>query len=214
MKISVMVIKSKPNLDGSYAIKIRLSHNQVQSYITTPYNIHSLNEWNGGWVCNRPDADYINSKLDELLHRCEEIVYGLDYEKMSMPSLANEVSAKINIKRDISQMSQRELYHEKREKYFDFVIKSYQQGMTVREIAKLVPLSKSTVQRWADEHLKKDCPELPEGTLIPRTAGAVSKQIKAMNARIAELEGQIEVQNKKIEVLTKIIEILKTEKLI
>lgn len=110
--------------------------------------------------------------------------------------------------------SQRELYHEKREKYYDFVIRSYQQGMTVREIAKLVPLSKSTVQRWADEHLKKDCPELPEGALIPRTAGAVSKQIKAMNARIKELESQLDAQNKKVDALTKIIEILKTENLI
>lgn len=110
--------------------------------------------------------------------------------------------------------SQRELYHEKREKYYDFVVRSYQQGMTVREIAKLVPISKSTVQRWVDEHLKRDCPELPEGTIIPRTAGAVSKQIKAMNARIAELESQLEVQNKKVEVLTKMIEILKDENLI
>ncbi len=110
--------------------------------------------------------------------------------------------------------SQRELYHEKREKYYDFVVGSYQQGMTVREIAKHVPISKSTVQRWVDEHLKKDCPDLPEGTIIPRTAGAVSKQIKAMNARIAELESQLEVQNKKVETLTKVIKILKEENLI
>lgn len=110
--------------------------------------------------------------------------------------------------------SQRELYHEKREKYYGFVVESYQHGMTVREIAKLVPISKSTVQRWVDELLKKDCPELPEDTIIPRTAGAVSKQIKAMSARIAELESLLEAQNKKVEVLTKVIEILKDENLI
>ena len=110
--------------------------------------------------------------------------------------------------------SQKELYHEKREKYYELVVKSYQQGMTVREIAKLVPISKSTVQRWVDEHLKKDCSELSEGTIIPRTAGAVSKQIKAMSARIAELESQLELQNKNAEALTKIIEILKDENLI
>lgn len=110
--------------------------------------------------------------------------------------------------------SQRELYHEKREKYYDFVIKSYQQGMTIREIAKFVPLSKSTVQRWADEHLKKDCSELPGEMPVPRTVGAVSKQLKAMNSRITELECLLEAQNKQVEALKRIIGILKDEKLI
>ena len=105
--------------------------------------------------------------------------------------------------------SQRELYHEKREKYYAFVIKSYQQGMAAREIAKLVPVSKSTVQRWADEHLKKDCAELPSEMIIPRTAGAVAKQIKAMNTKITELEATIEKQNDKIVLLEKIIALLK-----
>lgn len=110
--------------------------------------------------------------------------------------------------------SQRELYHEKREKYYGFVIKSYQQGMTIKEIAKLVPLSKSTVQRWADEHLKKDCDELPAEMPIPRTVSAVSKQLRAMNARITELECQLENQNKHADALKRIIEILKGENLI
>ena len=110
--------------------------------------------------------------------------------------------------------SQRELYHEKREKYYDFVIKSYQQGMTVREIATLVPLSKSTVQRWADEHLSKDCDELPAEMPIPRTVSAVSKQLRAMNARITELECRLEAQNKQVDALKRIIGILKDENLI
>lgn len=114
----------------------------------------------------------------------------------------------------MERKSQRELYHEKREKYYNFVIESYQQGMTVREIAKLVPLSKSTVQRWADEYLKNDCSELPVDIPIPRTVGAVSKQLKAMNARITELEYLLDVQNKQIEVLKRIIGILKDENLI
>lgn len=214
MRLSITIIKSKPNKNGSYGVKIMLSHNQRSAYLSTPYKINSLNEWDGKAICSRPDADYLNSKLYDFLHRCEEVAFGLDYDNMTINTLLKEISAGVKIKTNMERKSQRDLYHEKREKYYDFVIKSYQQGMTIREIAKLVPLSKSTVQRWADEHLKKYCSDLPVEMPIPRTVGAVSKQLKAMNARITELELRLEVQNKQVEVLKRIIGILKDENLI
>ncbi len=106
-------------------------------------------------------------------------------------------------------LSQRESYYENREKYYDFVISSYQHGMTVREIAQQIPLSKSTVQRWTQAHLDKDCPEPPADINVPRTVGAVAKQIKAMSARITELETMLKESEKKLDILNDVISVLK-----
>ncbi len=111
----------------------------------------------------------------------------------------------------MSNLSQREAYAEKRRLYYDKVYSLYTQGMTIREIAKEVPICKSTVQRWLDERIKNEGEDLPSGVIIPRTPGAVAKMIKAMNARISELEHENERLRARARVLNTIAELLKSE---
>ena len=107
------------------------------------------------------------------------------------------------------EKSQRELYHEKREKYYDFVVKSYVEGKTAREIAKLVPVGKSTVQRWAAEYMKTENAGMDGYVSVPKTVGAIARRLRGDKAEIAELKAVIEEQNRKIAVLEKIVEVLK-----
>lgn len=48
--------------------------------------------------------------------------------------------------------SQRIIYAENREKYFDEVVSLFAQGKTAREISQMLPIGKSTVYRWVNEY--------------------------------------------------------------
>lgn len=50
--------------------------------------------------------------------------------------------------------------------------------------------------------------------IIPRTPSSVAKTIRAMNARIAELEKEVEDANVKNKALERIIDVLKDYKMI
>lgn len=108
-------------------------------------------------------------------------------------------------------LSQRELYAEKRRLYYDQVYTLYNQGMTVREIAKKVPICKSTVQRWIDERIKTEGEDLPEGVIIPRTPRTVAKMINAMSSRIAVLEQENKLLHERVKILDAIGELLRSE---
>jgi len=89
--------------------------------------------------------------------------------------------------------SNKQIYAENRELYFDKVISSYSHGMTVREIANKFPISKSTVQRWVNDYTANECDELPENIELPRTPASVAKTIRAMQSRITRLETELEM---------------------
>lgn len=105
-------------------------------------------------------------------------------------------------------------YVEKRAKYYDEVIAKYSSGMTAKEIIKTIPVGKSTVYRWVEEHLEKSGEQQDVDIEIPRTPASVAKTIKAMNTKINELTCQLEEANQRNEVLEKIISILKQSELI
>lgn len=111
----------------------------------------------------------------------------------------------------MGNLSQRESYAKKRRLYYDKVYALYIHGMTIREIAKEVPLCKSTVQRWIEGRLKAEGKELPSDVIIPRTPGTVARMIKAMAARISALERENEGLRKRVDVLDAIAELLKSE---
>ncbi len=109
------------------------------------------------------------------------------------------------------KLSQKASYAENRRLYYDKVISSYTQGRTIREIASIVPNSKSSVQRWIDEYLEKECETLPDDVVIPRTPSSVAKMVKAMNVRIQVLEEQLKVAEHKCRQLDAIVNILREE---
>lgn len=101
---------------------------------------------------------------------------------------------------------------EKRDSYFDVVIRKYSEGMTAKEISELVPVSKSTVYRWIDENFGKE--PLPEGVEVPRTPASMAKTIQAMQTRIAELERSLDEERRRTNVLRVIVDLLKTSNMV
>lgn len=88
-------------------------------------------------------------------------------------------------------------YTDQRKKYYDIVIAKYSEGMTAKEISKSIPVSKSTIYRWAEEYFGLEEKEIPEEMVIPRTPASVAKTIKAMAIRISELEKQVDTLKKR-----------------
>lgn len=101
-------------------------------------------------------------------------------------------------------------HFDKRQKYFDFVIKKYSEGMTAKEIEKIVPVSDSTIYRWVEEYLGKESKKDVDDEVIPRTPASVAKTIRAMRKHIAELECSLEMETNKNKVLKQIVELLKS----
>lgn len=71
--LSIGFIKSKPNTDGSYTLKIVINTTSKTAYISTRYKIDNLKQWKDGRVVRHPDADYINKQLKNLLWEYEAI---------------------------------------------------------------------------------------------------------------------------------------------
>lgn len=105
-------------------------------------------------------------------------------------------------------------YFDMRERYFNDVIKYYSEGMTGAQIAKVVPVSDSTIYRWIEEHIKKIGEVHSPGLEIPRTPRSVAKTIRAMHSRITELECRLELAEMKNAALVQIIQVLKDSNLI
>lgn len=95
MRLTLTIRKTMPNVNGSYSVKVRISHNGVASYITTLYKIKSINEWDGEKICNRSDAVYLNKKLLDFLHLCEEAAIRIDYNNMSMPQIRKNIARQV-----------------------------------------------------------------------------------------------------------------------
>lgn len=80
--LSIGFIKSKPNTDGSFPLKIVINALSKSAYISTRYRIDSLKQWKDGKVVKHPDADYINKQLKKLLWEYEAI-----YDAMPNPNV-------------------------------------------------------------------------------------------------------------------------------
>lgn len=66
--INITVLPSRVNLDGSYTIRIALTHSGKTSYIASPYSIENLNQWKNNRVVGRDDASVLNLKLRNILN--------------------------------------------------------------------------------------------------------------------------------------------------
>lgn len=106
----------------------------------------------------------------------------------------------------MEKLSQKQIYAQNKERYYNEVLDLYAHGKTAREIAQIVPISKSTIQRWVDASVDKAEKELPDGVVIPRTPKAVAKMILAMTDRIAQLERELEDEKRKTATFDKIVE--------
>jgi len=73
LRLSYTIQKTRPRKDGSYNIKIMLPRNGEAAFISTPFSVKSLEEWNDGVVINRVDADEMNKQMRNLLSFYKEL---------------------------------------------------------------------------------------------------------------------------------------------
>ena len=72
--LSLAIIKSRPNKDGSYGIKIAVASQGSTAFISTRFKVENIKQWKGGKIVRHPDADVNNRKLRALLSEYEAIL--------------------------------------------------------------------------------------------------------------------------------------------
>lgn len=65
--VSLTIVRSRPQKDGSFNIKVALAHGHRTTYISTPYNVDNAAQWRDGRVIGRADAAQMNKRLRHLL---------------------------------------------------------------------------------------------------------------------------------------------------
>lgn len=66
--LRLTILKDKPAKDGSFKIRVALTHNRGVKYILTRYSVDSVGQFRDGQVVKRPDAAITNRKLRSLLN--------------------------------------------------------------------------------------------------------------------------------------------------
>lgn len=89
--IFICIVPSRPNKDGTFNIKFKISNGASVTYISTPFSIEAR-QWNGGQVIRHPQAAMINSKLFALLDK-----YQTELDELDPPRsmTASEISRRI-----------------------------------------------------------------------------------------------------------------------
>ena len=108
-QLKAVIVPAKVLKGGKHKIRISLSHNGKTRYIVTDILIDKATQFNGGFIVNRPDASYLNTKLRGLLQKyqialdeietsaalsCEELVFaivnGMKNKNRSLESVFTE----------------------------------------------------------------------------------------------------------------------------
>ena len=84
--------------------------------------------------------------------------------------------------------SNRTIYAENREKYYDEVISMFESGMIAKEIVKVVPIGKSTVYRWYDEYVAAN-----KDANVRKSPKEAAETIRMLRMRVEQLEALISV---------------------
>lgn len=98
---------------------------------------------------------------------------------------------------------------EKRGKYYDQVIEIYRKtGYTAYRISKLnkVPVGASTIMRWIANFVAENGENTPQEDMRKERTGK-AEEIKALEAKVAELEEQLRVEKMRNRLNDKIIDI-------
>ncbi len=78
--IALNILTGRPKVDGTFAIKFRISNGTSVAYITTKYSVEKK-QWNGGQVVRHPQAAMINAKLSQMLCEYQARLDELDPDK-------------------------------------------------------------------------------------------------------------------------------------
>lgn len=78
--IVLNILTGRPKVNGTFAIKFRITNGTSVAYITTQYSVEKK-QWNGGQVVRHPQAAMINAKLSQMLCEYQARLDELDPDK-------------------------------------------------------------------------------------------------------------------------------------
>lgn len=150
--LSLNIRKSMPNTDGSYNIKIQVSVNQRSTFISTAYNIDSINQWSNGSVVNHPQAQLLNVKLRALLVEYDKILEELPIGNKTATEVRNYLVAQRNKYTDFKGYTEQYIARLKANNQTSY---AQNMGYTMRsflvcfsERISLAEISASTIVEW------------------------------------------------------------------
>lgn len=91
---------------------------------------------------------------------------------------------------ETKRKSNRTIYAENREKYYNEVISMFESGMVAKEIVKVVPIGKSTVYRWYDEYVAAN-----KDANVRKSPKEAAETIRQLRMRVEQLEALISVDD-------------------
>lgn len=118
--ISLAIIRTRPNKDGSFNIKVQITTTGKVAYIPTRFKIDNINQWKNGKVVKRPDAELMNRKLRGLLVQYEDV---LDTLPGNIAMSASEVKGYLE-----AQINKTDYIKDYAEKYIDRLVKNGQKS--------------------------------------------------------------------------------------
>ncbi len=151
--ISLSIIRTRPNKDGSFNIKVQITTTGKVAYIPTRFKIDSINQWKNGKVVKRPDAELMNRKLRGLLMLYED---ALDTLPSNITMSASEIKGYLE-----AQMNKTDYIKDYAERYIDRLAKNNQKsyasnmGYTLRylldcfgEYVTFQQFNLATIKQW------------------------------------------------------------------
>lgn len=122
-QLKAVIVPAKVLKGGKHKIRISLSHNGKTRYILTDIIIDKTTQFSGGFIVNRHDASYLNTKLRGLIQKyqnaldeletssslsCEELVYaivkGVENKNRTLESIFTEYIECARIKKSTKGM--------------------------------------------------------------------------------------------------------------
>lgn len=76
--IKFVILPAKPLKDGSFRIKLAVSHRSTTSYISTRFTVRSVGQFSCGQVIEHPNALTINRHLRAMMDAYEERLYNIE----------------------------------------------------------------------------------------------------------------------------------------
>lgn len=156
--ISLGIIKTKPNSDGSYNIKVVIRSLTKTAYITTRFKIDNIKQWKDGKVVKHPDAELMNKKLRGLLMGYEEIVDAMPNPNVSAAEIKKYIenqSRKSDSLKDYAEAYIARLEKEGRKSYaqnmgytLKYLIECFEESMTLQQFT-------PTALNLFEKHLRK-----------------------------------------------------------
>lgn len=184
--LKLTILKDKPAKDGSYKIRVALSHNGGIKYILTRFVVDNASQFNDGLVIRRADASDMNRKLRVLLNDYLDTLDGIKgIGQYSCKELRDLIVSRQSFKcsgtfQHVGSSYVTELIEEKRENYAKLIERNnrYFHEFCGGDIP-LSEISTITIANY-DRHLRrvKRLGETSIGMMMSRTRTIINRAIQ------------------------------------